>query len=147
MKLLDPVERTPDQVVQDFASPEIEYQRAPFRVFATPRVSVFVQRRAVEPHEAMLVSRKMGGHPVEDDADAFLVAPVDEVTQVVGLAEAPGGGVETDRLITPGTVERVFGYGQKLDVCETHLADVWHQLVGQFAVSEPAIGIFGPASP
>ncbi len=40
---------------------------------ALARVLVLVERGAVEPAEAVFVGREVGGHPVEDDADADLV--------------------------------------------------------------------------
>jgi hypothetical protein len=52
----------------------IEDLRAPFDVFAEPRVGMFVQRGAVEMREAVIVAWKMRRHPIEDHADPRLVA-------------------------------------------------------------------------
>ena len=75
-------------------------------MFALTRILVFVESSAIEPGEAVLVFREVGGNPVHNHADAGLVAAVDKV------AEAPGRGIKADRLVAPGAVKRVFGYRQ-----------------------------------
>ena len=91
MVLLEPEQRVRQQEVADFVPAVVEDQRAPVLVLALPRILVLVQRRAVEAREAVLVLRKMAGHPVEDDADAGLVAGVDEQLEVLRRAEAAVG--------------------------------------------------------
>jgi hypothetical protein len=56
-------------------------------VLASSRVGVLVQGVAVEARQRPLVGGEVPRHPVEDDADAGLVEPVDEVAQVVGGAQ------------------------------------------------------------
>ena len=58
--------------------------------FCSPRrgIGVLVERLAVEARERPVVLREVPGHPVHDHADAGLVQAVDEVPQVVGVAEA-----------------------------------------------------------
>ena len=63
---------------------------------------------------------------------------VHEVHEVLGRAVAAGGGVVADGLVAPGTVERVLGDGQQLDMGIAHLLDVAYKFVRQFAVGEVA---------
>ena len=70
---------------------------------------------------------------------SFLMAAVDEAHEVGGRAEAAGGGEIADRLIAPGAVEGMLHHRQQLDVRVAHLLDVGDQLVGQFAIGQPAI--------
>ena len=48
--------------------------RAPVAVLALARIGVLVEGRAVELPQAVAVAGEMGRHPVEDHADAVLVA-------------------------------------------------------------------------
>ncbi len=147
VKFVDPVQSAADQVVDDLASPEIEYQRTPVGVCAFTRVLMLIKRSAVELAQPVFVLRKVRRHPVDDDADAGLVAAVDKVTEIVGFSEALRRRKHADRLVAPGAVERVFGHGQQLDVGEAHVADVGDEFVGEFAVAQPAIAFFGLAPP
>ncbi len=78
----------------------------------------------------------MRGHPVEDDADAGLVAAVHEVAEIVRVAEALGRRKHADRLVAPGAVERMLGDRQQFDMGEAHLPDVFDQFVGEFAIGQ-----------
>ena len=76
--LLEPEERVAQQEAADLVAPVVEDQRAPVQVLALARVLVLVERGAVEAREAVRVLREVAGHPVEQHADARLVAGVDE---------------------------------------------------------------------
>ena len=65
---------------------------APVGVLSLPGVGILVGGGAVKVIEAELVPGEVGGDPVHDDADARLVQLVHEVHEVVGGAEAAGGG-------------------------------------------------------
>ena len=104
---------------------------------------MFVEMRAVEECQAVRVAREMRGRPVEKHADAFLVAAVDEIHEIVGRAEAAGHRVIADRLIAPRRIERMLHDRQQFDVRVAHLLDVGNQLVRQFAIGEPAISFIG----
>ena len=86
---------------------------------------MFVEMRAVEVGEAVSVGREVRWNPVEDDADAVLVQVVDQVHEVLRRAVARGGREVSGGLVSPGTVEGMLHHGQKLDVGESHLADVF----------------------
>ena len=76
--LLEPEQRVGQQEIADLVAAVVEDQRAPVLMLALPRIFVLVQRGAVEPREAVRVLRKMSRHPVEDHAEAGLMAGVDE---------------------------------------------------------------------
>ncbi len=98
----------------------VEDERAPVLVLAHARVLVFVERGAVEADQAVAVLREVPGHPVEDHADAGLVAGVDEELEVLGRAEAARRREEPRHLVAPRPGERVLHHRQQLDVGEAH---------------------------
>ena len=69
-------------------------------------MGVFVEVCAIEVAEAVLVFGEVGGNPVEDNANVGLVAAVDEGHEVVGGAEASGGGEVASDLVAPGARRR-----------------------------------------
>ena len=91
-------------------------------MLALARIGVLVERGAVEAREAVLVLRKVAGHPVENHADAGLVTGVDERLEILGRAEAAGRREEADHLIAPRAGERMLHHRQQLDVREAQLA-------------------------
>ena len=99
-------------------------------MLALPRVGVLVAGRAVELAQAVAVAREVGRHPVEDHADAVLVAVIDEVHEVLRRAVAAGGGVVADRLITPLPVNGCSLIGQQLHVRVAHLLGSTRQAGG-----------------
>ncbi len=110
-----------------------------------PTVRMLVQMGAVEIREAVLVARKVGGHPVEDDADAAAVKHVDEVHEVLRLAVARGRREVPGRLIAPGAVEGVLADRQQLDVGEADRRDVVGERVRRRAIGEEAaVGVPAP---
>ena len=78
--LVDPEKRVGDQEILHFVAPVVEDQRAPIGMRALARVGVLVEMRAVENCQAVRVAREMRGRPIENHAEAFLVAAVDEDT-------------------------------------------------------------------
>jgi hypothetical protein len=144
---LQPVERVADQEVADLVAAEVEDERAPVLVLALPRVLVLVERRAVEPRQRVCVLREVPGHPVEQDADALLMARVDEEAEVVRRSEAARRGEVPRDLVAPRSLEGVLHYGQQLDVREAQRLDVGHQLGGQFAPAERSVALIGVAAP
>ncbi len=125
----------------------VEDERAPVGVLTLARVAVFVEVRAVEIRQAVGVLREMARHPVEDHADAALVALVHEIAELVRVAEPAGGRVVIRDLIAPRAVEGMLGHGHEFDVGETHLDHVIDEMIGQFAVGQRAVVILGHALP
>ena len=75
MVLVNPEQRVREQEILHLVAPVIEDERAPVRLSAAPRVRVLVKMRAVEKCQAVRVAREMRRRPVENHAQAFLVAP------------------------------------------------------------------------
>ncbi len=88
MELLDPEQRVGDQESLHLAAPEVENEGTPVGVFATARIVVLVQRCPVEPPQGPVVFGEVRGNPIDDHADAVLMAVVDEVTEIVGRSIA-----------------------------------------------------------
>src|SRR5882724_9367133 len=103
---------------------KIENERAPILMFTFARIFVFVESRAVETGKRPVVTREMGGDPIDNDADARLVEGIDEELKIFGRAVAAGGSIEAGNLIAPGRVIRMFGNRKKFDVRESHLFEV-----------------------
>ena len=93
---------------------------------------------AVEPGERMAVHREVRWHPVDDDADAALVHPVDHPHQVGRGAVAGGRGEVPRGLVAPRSVERVLHDRQQLDVRESVRQRVVGERVGELVVARPA---------
>ncbi len=130
-ELLDPVERAADEEVLHLVAAEVVDQRVPVLVEAFARVGVFVQRGAVELRQAVRVGRKVRGHPIHQHADALGMAGLDEACEAFGGAEARGRRVQAERLVAPGTVERIFADRQQLDVREAEVGGVGRQRIGE----------------
>ena len=136
MELLEPVEGVREQEVAHLVACVVEDERPPVGVRAAPRVGVLVQRRAVEAGERPLVAREVGGHPVEQHADPVPVELVDELPEVVRLAQRRLRGEVPGHLVAPRGPVRVLHDGHQLDVREAELHDVLAQLVREVAPAE-----------
>src|SRR4029077_7122266 len=99
--LIHPEESVRGQIILNFVSAVIENECAPIGVCAAAWISVLVKVGAVEKSKAMRVAWKMGGRLIEDHAEFFLVAAVNEVHEVGGGAEPAGDGEIADGLIAP----------------------------------------------
>ena len=127
--LVNPVEQVGDEEGAHLAAREVELVRAPVGVNL-----VLVEHLAVESGEALLVGAEAARYPVENHADAGLVAGVDKVLELLGLTVARGWGEVTRHLIAPRAVKRVLHDGHELDVRVAHGAHVVHQLDGEVVV-------------
>ena len=143
--LLQPEQRVRNQERAHFVAAVVEDQRAPVAMLALARVGVLVERRAVEVGQPVRVLREVRRHPIDDHADARLVAAVDEVHEIVGRAEARGGREVADHLVAPRSGERMLHDGQQFDVRVAHLLHVLHQLDGQLAIGQRSVPC-GPRS-
>ena len=131
----------------DLVARVVEYVGAPFLVLALAAVLILIAVDAVEASQTVSVLGEVSGYPVEDDADAFLVALVDEVHEHIGRTVAGGGSEVAGNLITPGAVKRILGHGHELDVGVAHLLDIGDQLVGELVVIKGvAVGILAPGA-
>ena len=127
VELVQPVERVGDEEVAHLPAAVVEDQRAPLGVLAAAGILVLVQRGAVEPAQREVVLREVGGHPVEDHAEAGAMAGVDEEAQVVRRAVAGGRREIGADLVAPRPGERVLGEREELEVGEAVPAGVVDQ--------------------
>ena len=127
VEFVQPEERVAEQERPHFVAAVIEDQRAPVLVLALARVRMFVERRAVEARQAVLILGKMPGHPVENHADARLVKGIDQELEILGRTVTAGRREKSDHLVAPRPGVGMFHHGQELDVREAHVLDVRHQ--------------------
>jgi hypothetical protein len=90
MEAVEPIECAGGEEVRHLAPAEIVNRGVPVRVKAAARIGMLVKGSAVEIGQAVLVRGKMGGHPIEDDAEACSMRPVDETLKPGRIAEPPG---------------------------------------------------------
>ncbi|MNO91649.1 hypothetical protein D3C76_832010 [compost metagenome] len=131
VEMLEPVQRRRQHVAVHFGAAQVVDQGVPVLVKAFLRITVFVQRSAVELGQAMGVGGEMRRHPVEDHADARQVAGIDEGGEFVAGAVAGAGGELRKQLIAPGTAERVFHDRHQLDVGKAQFFHVRNQALAQ----------------
>ena len=129
MEVLNPEQDIGHQEAADLGAAEIELVSAPVGMDLSLEEHV-----PVEGGEALRVGAEAAGDPVEDHADARLVAAVDEVHELLRRAVARRGGEVSGRLIAPRPVEGMLHEGHDLDVRVAHLLDVRHQLIGEVVV-------------
>src|SRR4029453_18750875 len=116
-------------------------------MLALPRILMLVERRAVEARQAVLVFREMPRHPVEDHAEAGLMAGVDEQLEILRRAEAARRREETEHLIAPRSRKGMLHHRQELDMRKAHLLHVRHEAVRQLAICQEAVPFFGNPRP
>ena len=120
---------------------------APLGVLAHAGVGVLVQGGAVETAQAVLVLGEVGGHPVDDDADAGVVEDIHEGHEVLGDAVAAGGGEVARYLVAPAALEGVLRDGQQLHMGVAHLPAVLRQGGGNdLVIGEDLILLLAPGA-
>ena len=102
MIFVDPEQRVRNEKVLHFVAPVVEDKRAPVRLLAFSRVRVLIKMSSVEVSQAVRVARKMRRRPIEQHADAFLMAAVDEIHKIGGSSITAGHREITDGLVAPG---------------------------------------------
>ncbi|MNL23629.1 hypothetical protein D3C87_1450250 [compost metagenome] len=88
----------------------------------------------------MGVIRKVGGHPVQNDADTGGVAAVDEAGEGGGGTKARGRREHAQGLVPPRAAEGIFHDRHQLHMREPHGFCVGGQLVGEL-VPDAALGV------
>ncbi len=121
---LEPEHRAREQKASHLVAPIVEDEAAPVGMNSLPGVGVLVEVCSVEIADAVLVARKVRGHPVKNDPDTELVKASDQKHQVLRRAVTAGRSKESGRLIPPRPVERVLHHRQEFDVREAHLGDI-----------------------
>ena len=111
------------------------------------RVGVFVARATIKPIQPAFVFGEMRRHPIQNHADARLVAYINKMHELVWRAIARGGGVIPGHLIPPRAVIRMLHHRQQLDMGVSHLDHIRHQLLRQLVIIESlAVGIPPPGA-
>ena len=144
---VEPEEGVGNQIVLDFVAAVVVDERAPVGMGALARIGVLVKMGAVKICEAVSVAGKMSGSPIKEDADAGLMTAVDKLHELGGGTMAAGGGEIAESLVAPGTVEGMLHYREQFDVGVAEIFYVGDELVGEFAIREPAIVLLGDAAP
>ena len=88
VEVLKPVQGVGNQEVAHLAAAEVEDVGAPVGVLAAQRVRILIQWGAIEACQGEVILREVGGHPVQDDADARAVEGIHQVTEVIRRAVA-----------------------------------------------------------
>ncbi len=135
MELVQPEEGVGDEEVLDLGTPIVVNERAPVHVAAHAGIRMLVAVGAVEETQAMIVPGEVGRDPVQQHAQARLVAGVHEGPEIVRRAVPARGRKEAQGLVAPGWIEGMLAHGQQLHVGETCLGHVGNQLLRQFAVA------------
>ncbi len=79
-------------------------------LFALTWIGIFVKRNTGKARQTRLVLRKVSRNPIDNDADAGLMAGIDKVHEPVGGSEARRRSVKPQRLIAPRAVKGVFAH-------------------------------------
>ena len=133
---VEPEPRTRQQEVADLEAAVVEDVRAPIGMLAESRIGVLVAACPVEAAERVSIHREVSRHPIDQHADAVLMAVIDEVHEVMRRPEPTGRCEVAGALIAPTSIEGMLGDGHQLQVRVTHLVTVLDQHVSQFAITE-----------
>src|SRR3990172_6619613 len=147
MVLIEPIEGTADQEGARLIASVVEDEAAPVLMETLARIGVLEQMGSIEETEAVLIGGEVRRDPVQKDADPVLMEQIDQVHQILRRSVAAGGREVSGGLITPRTVERMFGERQELDVGEAHLLYVLRQPRCNLSIAERAIAILGYTPP
>src|SRR5690625_4516294 len=90
------------KVVGHLAPAEVIDQRVPVAVEAQARILMFIKRGAVEAGQLMSVAGKVCRNPVDNDAEPFLMCPLDKTRKVLRTAMPAGRSEKPDGLVAPG---------------------------------------------
>ncbi len=144
---LHPEQRRGQEEIGHLVAPKVEDQRAPVAMFALARIGMFVQMRAIEKGEPRKILGEVRRDPIEDHAHAFLVEVVHEELEIFGRSEPAGGREVPGGLVSPRTIEGMFGDGQELHMGEAGFLHVFGEFGRQFAVVQEALVVFRNAGP
>ena len=116
----------------------VENAALPVGVETLAGVGVVVEVGPVEVGQPVGIGWKVGGYPVEEDADTGLMESIHQVHKVLWRAEAAGRCKVAGDLIPPRREVGVLHHGQELHMGEAHLLDIADHLVGHFSIAEAA---------
>src|SRR5262249_6151805 len=136
MVLVQPEQSVAEEEVLHFVAAIIEHKSVPIRMFSLPRIGMLVKMRSVEVAESGLVLWKMGRYPIQNYADSALMKMVHEIHEVRRRAEPAGRSEVANRLVSPRSVEGMFGNRKKFNMGETCLVDVIGQKMRDLPVRQ-----------
>src|ERR1700724_4158658 len=80
----------------------------------------------------------MSRYPIEQQAEPCIVTGLDKSAKIIRRTVSAGRCKQRDRLISPRTVERIFGKRHGLDMSKAHVADIRNELVGELTIGQVA---------
>src|SRR6476660_1828706 len=101
MIAIAPEKRISGQEIADFVPAIVEDQRAPVLMRAFTRIFMLVEGGAVESGQRPVVAGKVGGHPINEHANAGFMERVEQKLKIFRRAVAACWRVEAGDLITP----------------------------------------------
>src|SRR5690606_11363662 len=136
MKMLQPVQSTGNQKLAHIILAVIINTGVPVGMPAPARVFVFIKMAAIKAGQTMTIFREMRWYPVKDNANTRLMAFIDEVLKVIRVAKTRCRRKQSQRLISPGTIERMLHHRQQLDMGITHVEHIRDKLPCQLAITQ-----------
>ena len=105
-------------------------------------VGMFVQRGAIEFSQTVSIFREVARHPIQQQANAGIVACIHELSEFIGRAVANCWRIKADRLVSPGSIEWKLGDRHQFNVGESHVAHVIDQLCCVLEIGQGSVAIF-----
>ena len=144
---IQPEQGVSNKEVADFFSAVVENISAPLEMFSPSGVLMFIQCCAVEPPQTEFVFGEVSRHPVQNDANAVLMAGVDKFFEHGRCAVTAGRCVISCHLIAPAAVKRMFFHRQQFNVAEAHFFYIGHQFFRHFRIGQETVPFFGHTHP
>src|SRR4030042_2648271 len=123
-------------------SPIVKNEAVPVGMDALSGITVLIEMSAIKISQPVLITGKMGRHPVKDYSYIMLVQTVNEVHEILRAAVAAGRGEIAGRLIAPGAVEGMLHHRQELNMGKAHLLRILSQPGSERPVGEKAVSFF-----
>src|SRR6516165_7489591 len=111
MEVLEPIKRGGNQETLHFAAPKIVDEGIPVLMKSFTRIEMLVERSAIEAGESMSIGRK--------------------TRRALRRPEPSARRKQAQRLIAPGTCERMLGNGKKLNMGEPHIGQIGDEALGR----------------
>ena len=144
MELIQPVHHIGDQEGAHLIPAVVEDAGTPIGVLPAQGIGGLVAIAAVELKQAAFVPGEVGSHPVDNNADARLMAHVHKLHEVVRRAIPGGGGIVPGDLIAPGGIVGVLADGKQLHVGIPHVLQVGDELVGTVHIGQEIAVLMAP---
>src|SRR4030043_1299534 len=93
----------------------------PIRMIPFLWIGMLIEVGAIKVDQTVFIIRKMGRNPVQNHPYPVPVKMIDKIHEILGSAISAGGGGGPDRLISPGTIERMLHHREKINMGEAHL--------------------------